>query len=127
MKRWYTPQVRILVYFTSLLLILTITMTSRTYQAKPFNVTYALSECKVINEGKDLTRVKTPNGEFLVKKSKIVNYIAPDKDSEVLEIHGEHRLYSYTAPDLLYYLYYLRDKEDTTETAIGVINVSKAE
>jgi hypothetical protein len=127
LKGWYTNEVRLVIYCTALILILTISITSRTYQGTGFRASYPLADCKVVNQGKDIVKVKTPVGEYLVKKEKVVYYTAPDKDSEVLEISGEHRIYSSTAPDLLYYLYYLKAKEDSTETVIGGINISKAE
>ena len=125
-KGWYNLlPVKIMVYCMSLMLIFTVMITSRSYQAKSFNLSYPLKECKIIHERGDLMRVSTPKGEWLVDKSKIIEYEAPDKESEVLEVRGEHRLYSYSAPDILYYLYYLDKKTDTTEDVIGNVNVSK--
>ena len=122
---WENRWVKLCMYTSALLLILTLTVNCRTYKAKAFDFEYPLTECKVINVNNDMTQIKTPNGEYLVKKHKIVYYEAPDKDTEMLEVHGETRLYSYSAPNIIYYLFYLHDKEDSTENVIGVVNISK--
>ena len=112
-------------YVTGILIFLTISLNVRTYQSSQFNERYEMAKCKIVDNDYQTSRIKTPDGEYIVNKSIIVTYNAPDKKSEVLELHGQRRLYSYPVPDIVYWMYYLSPKETSTEIVIDRVNISK--
>ena len=120
-----TKPVKAVVYVTGILIFLTISLNVRTYQSSPFNESYEMAKCKIVDNDYQTSRIKTPDGEYIVNKSIIVTYNAPDKKSEVLELHGQRRLYSYPVPDIVYWMYYLSPKETSTEIVIDRVNISK--
>ena len=121
----FTNPVKAVIYTAAILILLTISLNVRTYQSTPFDETFAMAKCKIVDNGHDSARIKTPRGEYIVNKNKIVMYDAPDKNSEVLELHGQRRLYSYPVPDFIYWMYYLSPKETSTEIVIENVNISK--
>ena len=120
-----TKPVKAVVYVTGVLIFLTISLNVRTYQSTQFNERYEMAKCKIVDNDYQTSRIKTPDGEYIVNKSIIVTYNAPDKKSEVLELHGQRRLYSYPVPDIVYWMYYLSPKETSTEIVIDRVNISK--
>jgi hypothetical protein len=120
-----TEPVKAVVYVTGVLIFLTISLNVRTYQSSQFNERYEMAKCKIVDNDYQTSRIKTPDGEYIVNKSIIVTYKAPDKKSEVLELHGQRRLYSYPVPDIVYWMYYLSPKETSTEIVIDRVNISK--
>jgi len=114
----------VLISIFVLLNLFTYVCCSREYKSSKERIVLEKSNCEISPFGKDYIKVSYKGIEYIVNKNTIVYYDAPDKNSEVVEISYQRRIYEPIFP-LMYRAYYMEDPRAEQTMVIMGCNISK--
>lgn len=109
----------------AVIFLLSMVCIGRSYTSTDFHIEYPAKTCKITNENNNVVITAPDSRKFVVGKDKFTTYEAPTKDSEMVEVIGQNRIYNSDAPSFLYKWYFLEDAEPSTECVIEAVNISK--